>query len=51
VPPPVLEALAGEVLLEAVPDHERNCSPLLLGKRQELRRKPANNVAIERHGK
>ena len=34
---------------EAMPDHERHCRPLLLGERQELRRKLAHHVAIERH--
>jgi len=30
-----------------MPDHERTCRPLLLGERQELRRKGARHVAIE----
>ena len=34
---------------EAMPDHERNGRPLLLGERQELRRKLAHHVAVERH--
>ena len=34
---------------QAMPDHERDCRPLLLGERQELRRKLAHLVAIERH--
>ena len=34
---------------EAMPDHERDCRPLLLGERQELRRKLAHHVAVERH--
>jgi hypothetical protein len=29
-------------------DHERDCRPLLLGERQELRGKLAQNVAVER---
>ena len=33
---------------EAMPDHERDCRPLLLGERQELRRKLAQSVAVER---
>ena len=32
-----------------MPDHERDCCPLLLGERQELRRKLAHHVAVERH--
>ena len=32
---------------DAMPDHERTCRPLLLGERQELRRKGARDVAIE----
>ena len=32
-----------------MPDHERSCRSLLLGERQELRRKLAHNVAVERH--
>ena len=32
-----------------MPDHERDCRPLFLRKRQELRRKLAHRVAIERH--
>ena len=31
-----------------MPDHERDCRPLLLGERQELRRKLAHSVAVER---
>ena len=31
-----------------MPDHERDCRPLLLGERQELRRKLARRVAVER---
>ena len=34
---------------EAMPDHERDRRSLLLGKRQELRRKLAHHVAVERH--
>ena len=34
---------------EAMPDHERDRRPLLLGERQELRRKLAHSVAVERH--
>ena len=34
---------------EAMPDHERDCRALFLGERQELRRKIAHHVAIERH--
>ena len=34
---------------EAMPDHERDCCPLLLGERQELRRKLAHHVAVEGH--
>ena len=34
---------------EAMPDHERDGRPLLLGERQELRRKLAHHVAVERH--
>ena len=34
---------------EAMPDHERDCRPLLLGERQELRRKLAHHIAVERH--
>ena len=34
---------------EAMSDHERDCRPLLLGERQELRRKLAHHVAVERH--
>ena len=30
-------------------DHERHCRPLLLGERQELRRKLAHHIAIECH--
>ena len=30
-------------------EHERDCRPLLLGERQELRRKLAHHVAIERY--
>ena len=30
-------------------DHKRSCRLLLLGERQELRRKLAHHVAIERH--
>ena len=33
---------------EAMPDHERSRRSLLLGERQELRRKLARHVAIER---
>jgi hypothetical protein len=32
---------------EAMPDHERDCRTLLLGERQELHRKLANNVTFE----
>ena len=32
-----------------MPDHERDSRPLLLRERQELRRKLAQRVAIERH--
>ena len=32
-----------------MPDHERHGRPLLLGERQELRRKLAHHVAVERH--
>ena len=32
-----------------MPDHERDCRSLLLGERQEVRRKIAQNVAVERH--
>ena len=32
-----------------MPNHERNGRPLLLGERQELRRKLAHHVAVERH--
>ena len=32
-----------------MPDHERGCRPLLLGERQELGRKLAHGVAVERH--
>ena len=32
---------------EAMPDHERDCRPLLLGERQKLRRKLAHRIAIE----
>ena len=35
---------------EAMPNHERDCRLLLLGERQELRRKLAHHVAVERHG-
>ena len=31
---------------EAMPDHERDCRTLLLGERQELHRKLANNVTF-----
>ena len=31
-----------------MPDHERNCRTLLLGERQELRRKLAHDIAVER---
>ena len=31
-----------------MPNHKRNCRPLLLGERQELRRKLAHSVAVER---
>ena len=34
---------------EAMPNHERDGRPLLLGERQELRRKVARHVAVERH--
>ena len=34
---------------EAMRDHERDGRPLLLGERQELRRKLAHQVAVERH--
>ena len=30
-----------------MPDHKRYCRPLLLGERQELRRKLAHHVAVE----
>ena len=33
---------------KAMPDHERNRRSLLLGERQELRRKLAHHVAVER---
>ena len=33
---------------EAMPDHERDCCSLFLGERQELRRKLAHHVAVER---
>ena len=33
-----------------MPDHERDGRSLLLGERQELRRKLAHHVAVERHG-
>ena len=29
--------------------HERNCRPLFLGERQELRRKLAHHIAVERY--
>ena len=32
-----------------MPDHEWNGLPLLLRERQELRRKLAHHVAVERH--
>jgi hypothetical protein len=32
-----------------MPDHERDCGALLLGERQELRRKLAHSVTVERH--
>ena len=32
-----------------MPDHERDRRSLLLGERQELRRKLAHNVAVERY--
>ena len=32
-----------------MPDHERDGRPLLLGERQKLRRKIANQIAVERH--
>ena len=32
-----------------MPDHERDCSPLLLRHRQELRREIATGITIERH--
>ncbi len=35
---------------EAMPNHERDYRLLLLGERQELRRKLARHVAVERHG-
>src|SRR5262245_31961679 len=34
---------------EAMPDHERDCCPLLLRERQKLRCKTAYHVAAERH--
>jgi hypothetical protein len=34
---------------EAMPDHERDGRPLLLGERQELRRKAAHGIAVERY--
>ena len=34
---------------EAMPDDERHGRPLLLGERQELGRKLAHHVAVERH--
>ena len=34
---------------EAMADHERDCCPLLLGERQELRRKLAHGIAVERN--
>ena len=34
--------------MSAMPDHERDCRFLLLGKRQELRRKLAQRIAVER---
>ena len=34
---------------KAVPDHERDCGPLLLRERQELRRKLAHHIAVEGH--
>ena len=35
--------------MSAMPNHERDRRSLLLGERQELRRKLAHNVAVERH--
>ena len=32
-----------------MPNHERDCRPLLLRERQELRRKIAHSIAIECH--
>ena len=32
-----------------MPDHKRDNRPLLLGKRQELRCKLTDNLAVERH--
>ena len=34
---------------DAMPDHQRDRRALLLGERQELRRKLAHDVAVERH--
>src|ERR1700682_5620681 len=34
---------------EAVPNHQRSCRPLFLSKRQELRGKFADSVAVERY--
>ena len=34
---------------ESMPNHERDCRCLLLGERQELRRKLAHRFAVERH--
>jgi len=34
---------------EAMPNHERDCRPLLLRERQELRREIATDIAIECH--
>ncbi len=32
-----------------MPDHKRDCRPLLLGEREELRRQFARQIAIERY--
>ena len=35
--------------MSSMPDHERNCRALLLGKRKELRREVATDVAVKCH--
>jgi hypothetical protein len=50
--PPALRGVPGKhrgTSHEPMPDHERDCCPLLRRERQELRREIANDIAVERH--